>query len=281
MNRLAVLGLLLLLIPSCLDAQPKSDLVQVELMADVSAVKPGEPFTLGVLLHIAPGWHVYWINPGDSGLATSVRFKLPPGFKAGPIQFPVPRRLMQPGDVVNYGYEDQVLLLAKVTPPADLKPGAELPVTADLRWLCCKEVCLPGSAKVQLMLASAATAAPANEKVFQDWSAQVPSAKPADVKTQTLAVKPDGKAQVEIQWKRPPKDVQLFPGASDAVVVSDVSANQAGNTSTITFQIHRLAGIELDQPVFPIVIGYTDADGLRRGLSLAVPTKALAPAQSK
>jgi DsbC/DsbD-like thiol-disulfide interchange protein len=281
MNRLAIICLLLLLIPSGVDAQPKSDLVQVELMADVSAVKPGEPFRIGVLLHIAPRWHVYWLNPGDSGLATSVHFKLPAGFKAGPVQFPVPRRLMQPGDVVNYGYEDQVLLLAKVTPPSDLKPGAELAITADLRWLCCKEVCLPGSAKAQLTLASAATATPANEKIFQDWSAQVPSAKPAEVKKQTLAVKPDGKAQVEIQWKRPAKDVQLFPGASDAIVVSDVAAGQAGDSSTITFQIHRLAGIELDQPEFPIVIGYTDADGHRRGLSLAVPTKLLGPAQSK
>src|SRR6185369_2276394 len=65
-------------------AGPAKDLVKPQLLADVAAVQPGSTFTVGVLLDLAPGWHVYWTNPGDSGLAPTVKFKLPDGFTAGP-----------------------------------------------------------------------------------------------------------------------------------------------------------------------------------------------------
>src|SRR5207247_9661072 len=79
------------------------DLVQATLLADVDSVKPGKPFNLGVLLKIKPGWHVYWKNPGDSGLATRVALKLPEGFKGGEPKFPIPVRFDRPGDVVAFG----------------------------------------------------------------------------------------------------------------------------------------------------------------------------------
>src|SRR5687768_7951944 len=94
-------------------AQPNQDLVKAKLLADVSAVKPGEAFTVGLRLSIEPGWHVYWTNPGDSGAPTSVKLKLPAGFKAGPVQYPVPIRFNQPGDVLGYGYEDELMLTVR------------------------------------------------------------------------------------------------------------------------------------------------------------------------
>src|ERR1700722_3147986 len=79
--------------------------VQAELLANTSAIQPGKPFWLGVRLTIDPGWHVYWKNPGDAGLATRVKFTLPNGFSAGPLQFPTPHRFDQPGNIVAFGYE--------------------------------------------------------------------------------------------------------------------------------------------------------------------------------
>src|SRR5215207_6748481 len=87
-------------------AEPnKEDLVKGELLADVTAVKPGGTFNVGVLLRIERGWHVYWTNPGDSGLPTKVKLHVPEGFKVGEVRMPVPVKFDQPGGVLGYGYE--------------------------------------------------------------------------------------------------------------------------------------------------------------------------------
>src|SRR5271170_7385737 len=94
--------------------------VQVQLLSSVSAVTPGKPFYLGIKLTMDPGWHIYWKNAGDAGLPTRVAFSLPDGFTAGPLIFPTPQRLEQPGNIVNFGYEDTVMLMAQITPPQNL-----------------------------------------------------------------------------------------------------------------------------------------------------------------
>src|SRR5438874_269026 len=111
-------------------APPGKDLVAVTLLADVDSVKAGKTFNLGVLLKIKPGWHVYWKNPGDSGMATKVNWKLPQGFEVGALRFPIPTRFVQPGDVITYGYEDELLLTATVTPPKNLDAGEPLTFVA-------------------------------------------------------------------------------------------------------------------------------------------------------
>jgi thiol:disulfide interchange protein DsbD len=224
-----------------------------------------------VLLTISPGWHIYWINPGDSGLATAVQFELPPGFKAGPVRFPVPQRFDQPGNVVNFGYEEEVLLVATVSPPANLPGGQPLKFAADVKFLCCNQVCILGSTKAQLPLEAATDAKPANEEMFQRWGRQVPSAKPPAVIQSHVDLKSGGHGEIRVEWKKAPTDVQLFPGLSEALMISDISTKTAGNISTATFVIHRLAGLELKQSPFPMVVGYTDSEGNRGGLVIDVP----------
>ena len=81
-------------------AQVPKDLVKAELLADVASVKPGEAFTLGVLLKIKPKWHIYWKYPGDAGLPTTVKWKLPERAQAAEpeLRFPLPVRFDQPGE---------------------------------------------------------------------------------------------------------------------------------------------------------------------------------------
>lgn len=262
--------LAMLLLPCVALAAPKPELVKAELLADGTAIKAGERFKIGVMLHITPGWHIYWINPGDSGMATSVHLKLPPGFTVGPIQFPVPDRLEQPGNVVNFGYENQVLLMATVTPPADLKGVKEVNIAADVRFLCCKDICLPGSATGQLTFSTSSQRTPANETTFRTWEAQLPAAKSTDVIQSNISVTLDGAGKIGIDWKHLPAHVDLFPGPSDAIAVSDVSIQSTGNSTAITFHINRLAGLEISGTQYPIVIGYTDANGNHRGLTLDI-----------
>ena len=71
---------------------------------------------------IRAGWHTYWINPGDAGAPTEIEWTLPPGWKAGAIQWPTPKRLPV-GPLMDYGYEGKLWLLTTLTAPADAKAG--------------------------------------------------------------------------------------------------------------------------------------------------------------
>ena len=127
-------------------------------MSERETIRAGEPFWVGLHLRMAPGWHTYWKNPGDSGLPTRLRWTLPADFQAGPIQWPYPRAFSQ-GPVTSYGYEDEVLLPVKITPPASLAAG-EVTLAARADWLECQEACIPGRAELSLVLPVRAAAAP-------------------------------------------------------------------------------------------------------------------------
>src|SRR5689334_20833376 len=99
-----IFAFLLSIIPAVAQTLEGRTLVTPELLSEVSTIIPGKPFTAGLYLKIAPGWHTYWINPGDSGLPVKIEWKLPEGWKAGALQWPVPTKHLEPGDMVTYGY---------------------------------------------------------------------------------------------------------------------------------------------------------------------------------
>ncbi|HET8694065.1 MAG TPA: protein-disulfide reductase DsbD domain-containing protein [Aquabacterium sp.] len=138
---------------------PSTPQVQVELRSSSQVVRPGDNITLGVHQHIAPGWHTYWRNPGDSGLPTTIEWKLPRGVNAGAIQWPAPTRFVQ-GSLGNYGYEQDVTLLV----PLHIAPGVrveqDLPIQAHVKWLVCKDTCLPQEATLNLTLHTSSASAP-------------------------------------------------------------------------------------------------------------------------
>lgn len=138
-------------LPAAVQAQPSgNDLVDAALIAEPQSIRAGQPFWVGLRLRMAEHWHTYWRNPGDSGLATEIRWALPEGFSAGPIVWPVPQRIPV-AHLVNYGYEGEILLLTQITPPAAL-PAGDLPLRADVNWLVCQKECIPGEATVDLAL---------------------------------------------------------------------------------------------------------------------------------
>lgn len=128
------------------------------LLSAAPGLVPGGASWLGLRYDIAPGWHIYWKNPGDSGMATSVAISAP-GLQAGPIAWPGPRLLPAAGGLRVYGYEGSVTLLIPVELAAELAPGAAgggpdpLPIHARTRWLACREdSCVPGQAELELRL---------------------------------------------------------------------------------------------------------------------------------
>ena len=127
------------------------ELVKAELLADTSAIVPGKPFTVGLLLRMAPGWHTYWAFSGDAGLPTELKWKLPSGWKVGEIQWPIPLKTIDPGDIETYGYENEVLLMQEITPPQKLD-NSTVKLSAEANWLVCEKICIPGTATPQLEL---------------------------------------------------------------------------------------------------------------------------------
>ncbi|HEY0257702.1 MAG TPA: thioredoxin family protein [Candidatus Methylacidiphilales bacterium] len=126
--------------------------VTAELIPETTAVQPGQPFDVALHLHADPGWHTYWINPGDAGLATTISWTLPPGFTAGPIQWPTPEK-HDMGPLMTYGYAGDVYLLTTITPPkGDLPQHFDLKAKAT--WLVCKEECIPGKAELTVPMDS-------------------------------------------------------------------------------------------------------------------------------
>ena len=94
----------------------------VGLVSEHAAITPGQDFWIGVNFSLEPGWHVYWVNPGDSGEPPRVAWKLPAGFHAGAIQWPRPERIMVP-PLVDYGYHGAVLLMALIHAAPDARTG--------------------------------------------------------------------------------------------------------------------------------------------------------------
>ena len=140
----------------------KTEHVEAQLLSERAAVQPGKAALVGLRLRMAPHWHTYWKNPGDSGLPTKIRWTLPEGWKAGAIQWPHPKNLPI-GPLLNYGYEDEVVLLTEITPGADAKPGT-VPIRASAEWLVCKEVCIPEKGVLDLALPVAAGESPIDER---------------------------------------------------------------------------------------------------------------------
>jgi thiol:disulfide interchange protein DsbD len=177
MSTLLRLPLLLLVLALATPNSPAQNppLVRAQLLADTSAIVPGQAFQAGLLLEMAEGWHTYWEYSGDAGLPTTIVWKLPAGFTVGSIEWPVPEAKLEAGDIQTYAYGGRVLLMSKITPPAGISGNITLRANAD--WLVCKETCIPGGAEVELTLPVAATSTPANAALFEEFRSQHPSAK--------------------------------------------------------------------------------------------------------
>jgi len=133
-----------------------TDHVKSQLISSVAAVEPGKPFDVALMFEIDEHWHTYYKNPGDSGLATSIDWTLPAGFTASDIHWMHPKRLPF-GPLTNFGYEDIVLHVVTITPPAELNADSVIRLQADASWLVCEDICIPGQGQYTLSLPVGAT----------------------------------------------------------------------------------------------------------------------------
>jgi len=153
---------------------------QVEFVSRQLAVRAGQETLIGVHFVMEPGWHIYWVNPGDSGQPPAFQWQLPQGFSTGPIQWPRPERMQNTPQLADYGYHGEVLLAVPLRVPASAQAGTA-DIAIEAKWLICREVCLPDRAQLKISLPvgpdakqnpSAAPLFAANEKLLpRPWPA--------------------------------------------------------------------------------------------------------------
>jgi DsbC/DsbD-like thiol-disulfide interchange protein len=148
----SALGFVLLTCGTCTRAEgtpiPHGTL---ELVAENQWIAAGHDFDLGLHFELENGWHIYWINPGDSGEPPRVKWELPAGVSAGTLQWPTPRRLGTPS-IVDFGYQNAVTLIAPMRVGSGLASRQPASITAQVKVLVCREMCIPGNAQLSLTL---------------------------------------------------------------------------------------------------------------------------------
>jgi len=245
----------------------------VSLVSDTDAVAPGTAFRVGLHFLLAPGWHTYWRNPGDAGVAPDLSLVLPAGVSAGPIAWPTPRRVVE-GPVMTYAYTGDVLLPVTVTPGAHSGP---LPIQAHARWLVCKEICVPEQADFRLdlpMAPPAGTPAPsAQAPLFVAHDRTVPRASPWQAQ-----IAPDGSLWVQGAELGPATVTDAWfipdhPGLIEDDAAQPLSVRQGG----FVLALKLAQGAKADAGLSGI-LSVRDRTGLQTDVELhAVPGAAPAP----
>jgi DsbC/DsbD-like thiol-disulfide interchange protein/cytochrome c biogenesis protein CcdA len=165
MFRHLLIALALLVLPALAEARG----IEPELVAEGPA-PPGGEVELAIHMRTNPGWHGYWLNPGDAGLPMQVGWHLPKGFATGPLRYPVPTRLTVAG-LMNYVFERDYAVLVRLKVPADAK--GIVPVRADARWLACTDkICVPEQGQLSLDLPVGTGSS--NRAQFDAWRRALP-----------------------------------------------------------------------------------------------------------
>jgi DsbC/DsbD-like thiol-disulfide interchange protein/cytochrome c biogenesis protein CcdA len=147
----------------------RANAIAPELVAETRAV-PGQSVDLAIVMHTRPGWHGYWLNPGDAGLPMRAEWSLPAGASVGPLRYPVPSRLTIAG-LMNYVYERDHAILVRLNVPAGAT--GPIPIRAKLNWLACTDkICVPESGEVALDVQTSGMAT--SDGRFNEWRGALP-----------------------------------------------------------------------------------------------------------
>ncbi|MGC4072056.1 MAG: protein-disulfide reductase DsbD family protein [Nibricoccus sp.] len=252
--------------------------VKASLVAAETSIQPGHAFTVALRLEHEPHWHTYWINAG-TGYPTSLQWNLPAGWTAGPIEWPTPHIAIDgSGNIAGNGYENDALLPVTITPPADLKPGETVTLSAKADWLMCADICKPGKADVSLTLPISADK-PKNDPANRAAFAAIPTPAPADG-YDFVATRSGKKITLTIAgpYIASLKKPHVF--TSDALVQYDEPQTAKISDKQITLTLPVSPSYDGKGEKLVGVLAYTTDSGSTRGLILDVPFTAASPSST-
>lgn len=159
-------------------SSPHEGNAKVDLLIADSHYQAGKPIRAVVRMIYDPGYHGYWINPGEGGMKTEVKWNLPDGWSASELSFPAPQREVT-GNLASYAYHGEVLLPFELTAPANA--SGEVKIEGELSWLACNDKgCVPGDAFLRATLHSGAspTSAQQEQKLIELAWSKIPEKDP-------------------------------------------------------------------------------------------------------
>lgn len=219
---------------------------RVELLSRDKAAG-SDQLLLGVHFVLEKDWHIYWINPGDSGQPPVLQWQLPSGFSAGEIEWPTPEKLKR-STLADYGYKDDVILLVPILVPAGFKADSKIDIGLKLKWLICSDICIPDHADLHVSLpsSSAATPDPAMQEPFKTATGRLPKPWPHSWSTRAISSKDD--FVLIINTGKPIASAEFFPLAPEQI------ENAAPQTLQKTVRGARITLKKSDQLLHPIAV---------------------------
>jgi DsbC/DsbD-like thiol-disulfide interchange protein len=220
------------------DATPRS---VVRLVSDVASIRPGEPFTVGLHLTLHEGWRTPWKNAGDVGNGLIATWSLPDGFSADSFAYPVPERISGPA-VTSYGYHDEVVILATLTPPASLQAGRSVRLGLSADFVVCGHTCIPAHAErsLELPVRNAPSAPSGDAALIRRYAGRLPVEHP---RWTTRAARTDSGFVVGVappaEWKGSLAGAWFFP--ADPMLLDHAAGQPLGRTAAGEYRV-RLTG---------------------------------------
>ncbi len=211
------------------------------LIAEITGVQPGQPLTVAIQFDIEPHWHLYWINPGDAGLAPRLDWRLPAGFEVGELRWPTPR-FLRVGPLTTYGFEGELTLLAEIRPPATLEVGPDAELAVRLKWLVCREECVAEEGEVAVRLPVVRRAEPDSQHAARFAAARQRLPQPA---AGALRIVSQDARSITLEF---PESVGATLPASARVFVEDVDiVEPAGRQERVAGSARRVLLAKTDR----------------------------------
>ncbi len=250
---------------------------QLTLISEDLSLQAGSQQWLGLRMQMDPQWHVYWKNPGDSGLPPTIKWELPSFLEAGPIEWPSPQKISQP-PLMSYGYENDLFLLIPINVSASIPADSPAMIKANVDWLACQVQCIPGKAELSLQL-PVKNSIPVKNSPAEELFAANRQKLPQKAVGWQIAAEDDGR---EVQLKLVPpqnqqeqKEYYFFPERSDLFEhAQEQTLKKTGKgdilslprSSLVTGTIQEVSGVLVYREE-------SQGHGLEKAIALTVPVK--------
>ncbi len=259
----------LVLVPSAhaqLPGAPQN--IRASIETETNNPAPGDTVTVAIIMDPKPGWHDYWLNPGDAGTPLELEWQLPAGVTAGPIRAPVPETLIVSG-FMNHIYKEKHAFLIDLKIAPSVQPRQQMDIKVDARWSACTDiVCVPegGSLTVPLTVGSGAISESQRAR-FDVWRGALPV--PLD---RQAIYEIDGKRiSVAIPYPKSAtaENVWFFAKTENVLRYAAMqSARRTGDWLVVTGETDKAFAGQIDG-----LLRFNDAQGLEvRAMRGSVPT---------
>ena len=154
----------------------RTDHAEISIIGKDNLIQEPGTYKFGYKFTFTPGWHTYWVNPGDSGGPPTFSYKNPKGWVINKNTWPGPSKIEYP-PLMTYGYENEVVFPFEIT----FDNLADASTEIDIKFLVCDDICIPEEATLELTLTKNILNVTQKVNELNKCEAQVPIRAPPDL----------------------------------------------------------------------------------------------------